>query len=225
VHFRRAVALAMETAELTNGLFDPTVQVLWEAHVDWFSRSPGSALPTDDVVVAARRRVDWRKIELGADAIRLGAGQHITLNGLGQGYVTDRVADLLRDRGFDHVLVDLGEQRALGTRPEGLPWSIARAAGSLIELRAGALASSEGAGCVLGAGGAAHHLFDPGTGRSAQRWRRTIVHNPSAARADALSTALYMASPDEIRRIMAQLADTELWATDPADREFHWRSG
>jgi FAD:protein FMN transferase len=221
---RRALALGIETAQATNGLFDPTVQSLWQAHVDWFSRFPDRGLPADEVIAAARRRVDWRKIAIGADEIRLGPGQRITLNGLGQGYVTDRIADLLRGRGFDHVLVDLGEQRALGMRPQELPWSVARAGGPVIELRYGALATSEGAGCVLGAGGAAHHLFDPRTGRSAQRWRRMIVHNPSAALADALSTALYIATPTEIARTMNRIADTELWATAPADREYYWRS-
>ena len=75
---------------------------------------------------AARATVDWRRIVLAADAIRLGHGQRITLNGLAQGYVTDRIADLLRARGFAHVLVDLGEQRALGPRRPGVPWLIAR---------------------------------------------------------------------------------------------------
>jgi thiamine biosynthesis lipoprotein len=44
--------------------------------------------------------------------------------------VTDRVADLLRGRGLDHVLVDLGEQRALGPRAAGAPWW-SRAQGAL----------------------------------------------------------------------------------------------
>lgn len=221
---RRALALGLAVAEASAGLYDPTVQPLWEAHVDWFAANRDAGLPSDALVAEARARVDWRRMYLGADAIRLGAGQRITLNGLGQGYVTDRIADLLRARGFIHVLVDLGEQRALGLRADGAPWLIARADAAAIPLRAGALATSEGAGCVLGAGGLAHHLFDPRTGRSAHGWRRLTIAHRSAAVADALSTALYPASPKDIPVVLARFDSVEAWATDPTGRESHWRT-
>jgi len=211
---RAALALALDIAAASDGLYDPTVQALWEAHVDWFGANPDAGLPPDALIAAARAAVDWRRIALSAGTIRLGANQRITLNGLGQGYVTDRVADLLRQRGFRHVLVDLGEQRALGSRPNGAAWSIGRAGGAPIALADGALATSEGAGCILGAGGAAHHLFDPRSGRSAAHWRRIIVHHASAAIADALSTTLYAAGPDEIEPLLGLFPGTSVWATD-----------
>lgn len=211
---RRALSAALDIAAATGGLYDPTVQVLWETYVDWFSAAPDAPPPPDSLLAEARRRVDWRTIALADDTVRLGPHQRITLNGLGQGYVTDRVADILRDNGFRHVLVDLGEQRALGPREDGLPWRVARSEGDSIALSCGALATSEGAGCVLGAGGEAHHLFDPRTGRSAPHWRRIIVHHASATVADALSTALYAARPDEIGSLIARLSGVTVWATD-----------
>jgi len=217
--FRRALALALAIADLTDGLFDPSVQALWEAHVDWFASSAAAALPPDDALAAARAAVDWRRIRMDGDLIWLRPGQRITLNGLGQGYVTDRIADLLRARGFDHVLVDLGEQRALGAREDGAPWWIARDGAPAIALADGALATSEGTGCVLGADGAAHHLFDPRTGRSAQHWRRISVHHQSAAVADALSTALYAASAIEVEAIVAKMGGITAWTTDREGRE------
>jgi thiamine biosynthesis lipoprotein len=217
--FRRALALALAVAEASGGLFDPTVQALWETHVDWLAAAAG--LPPPAMIAAGRARVDWRRIALSDDIVLLGYGQRVTLNGLGQGYVTDRVADLLRARGFQHVLVDLGEQRALGSRADGSPWEIARAGAAPLQLSDGALATSEAAGCVLGADGAIHHLFDPRTGRSAVHWRRMTVHHRSAAVADALSTALYAASPAEIAPILARVPAT-VWATDRDGRERTW---
>ena len=109
--------------------------------------------------------------------------------------MTDRVADLLYSRGLRHIFVDLGEQRAVGPRQDGAPWLVARANATPLALTGGALATSEGSGCVLGASGAAHHLFDP---RSA--------------------------SPDEIEALMPRFTGTVVWATDHDSRERRWTS-
>jgi thiamine biosynthesis lipoprotein len=218
---RRALALALAVAQATGGLFDPTVQALWEAHVDWFAADPHRPLPPDDVLAGPLQAVDWRRIALMPDAIRLGEGQRITLNGMGQGYVTDRVADLLAEQGLRHVLVDLGEQRALGPRRDGRLWRIARRNAPPLSLGDGALATSEGDGCIVGASGA-HHLFDPHTGRSTRHWQRMTVHHRSAAIADALSTGLSAASPEQLSQIIATIGGAEVWARDAQGEEWHW---
>ena len=43
-------------------------------------------------------------------------GAAITLNGIAQGYATDRVVDVLRARGLSTTLVNMGEIRAIGAR-------------------------------------------------------------------------------------------------------------
>jgi len=219
-----AVRLAVDAADATNGLFDPTVQTLWEAYVDWFSISRDREIPPQHLIAKALHAVDWRKIKLIDDSIVIGEGQRVTLNGLGQGYVTDRIANLLRQRGFNHVLVDLGEQRALGPNRDGTPWLVSRRGIPGIELSNGALATSEGVGCILGAEGAVHHLFDPRTGRSSHRWQTITVHHESAAIADALSTAAYCASGDEIANFVRKLDGLIVWATDHSGRESRWES-
>ncbi|WP_291859219.1 FAD:protein FMN transferase [Bradyrhizobium sp.] len=221
---RRALALGLDIADRSGGLFDPSVQALWEAHVDWFAVAPEAGLPPEGVIAQARAAVDWRRIRIGPDTIRAGGDQRLTLNGLGQGYVTDRVADLLHFRGFKHILVDLGEQRAVGPRRGGAPWLVARANAAPFALTGGALATSEGAGCMLGASGTAHHLFDPRSGRSAAHWKRITVHHRSAAVADALSTALYAASAGEIEALLPRFKGTAIWGTDHDNRERRWIS-
>ena len=68
--------------------------------MDWFAAAPDAGLPPDGVIARARAAVDWRRIRLEPDTIRTGEDQRLTLNGLGQGYVTDRVADLLHAQGL-----------------------------------------------------------------------------------------------------------------------------
>ena len=45
----------------------------------------------------------------------------VTLNGIGQGYITDRVVELLRGGGVEHALVDMGKTRAIGGHPRRRP--------------------------------------------------------------------------------------------------------
>jgi thiamine biosynthesis lipoprotein len=75
---------------------------------------------------------------------------------------------------------------------------------------------------VLGAGGAAHHLFDPRSGRSADRWKAVTVHHRSATVADALSTTFYIASADEIAALLPRFPGTIVWARDHANIDRRW---
>lgn len=48
----------------------------------------------------------------------------LTLNGIAQGYITDRVTQLLRNGGLDRALVDMGEIRGLNQNVAGTPWQV-----------------------------------------------------------------------------------------------------
>src|SRR5512135_3140550 len=37
---RRALSIALNVSAISNGLFDPTVQPLWETYADWFAALP-----------------------------------------------------------------------------------------------------------------------------------------------------------------------------------------
>jgi thiamine biosynthesis lipoprotein len=50
---RRALALALDIAGRSRGLFDPSVQALWEAHVDWFAEAPDAGLPPEEIIESA----------------------------------------------------------------------------------------------------------------------------------------------------------------------------
>jgi len=45
-------------------------------------------------------------------------------NGLAQGYVTDRIADLLRRNHIDTVALNLGEARTMGQRIDSRDWLV-----------------------------------------------------------------------------------------------------
>lgn len=190
---------AMMLAECSGGAFDPTIQPLWTLYARHFSR-PGANPegPPRDAIERAKACVGWHKIEIDGAAIRLcQPGMAVTLNGIAQGYVTDRVGDLLRARGFRHVLVNMGEQLALGPKWDGEAWrvGIANPAATnmpLLELPItnGAVATSGGYGYQFDPAGRFTHILDPGTGAPARRWASVTVLAERAATADGLSTAL-----------------------------------
>jgi thiamine biosynthesis lipoprotein len=86
-----------------------TVQPLWELYAEHFSRpdaSPDGPAPAEIAAVVAR--VGQEALEIGEDHLRFAQpGMGVTLNGVGQGYITDRVVELLRAAGVEHALVDM----------------------------------------------------------------------------------------------------------------------
>jgi thiamine biosynthesis lipoprotein len=234
------LSFALALAKRSDGAFDPTVQPLYRLYADHFARpaAPAGGPPAeaiDDVL----RLVDFSAVRIDAGRIRLRRpGMAITLNGVAQGFVTDRIADLLRRAGFDDVLIDLGEARALGQRPEGGPWRAAladplRPARTLLDLPLGeaggafpALATSAGYGTRFGPDPRIHHLLDPHTGRSAQHHASVSVAAPRAALADGLSTALSVIDPSRAARLLAWYGPLRAYFVDDAGQvRVHAASG
>ena len=197
--FRRLLMESLDFAARTNGAFDPSVQPLWTLYAGHFAApAPDPAGPPAAAVEAARAKVDWRRIRVDdAGVVLTAAGMALTLNGIAQGFITDRVADRLRAQGITHVLLDLGEMRALGAHPGGAPWRIGiagpRNRAEVLEsvaLMDTALATSGGYGTVFEPSGRFHHLFVPATGNCAHSWASVSVTAATATIADALSTAI-----------------------------------
>ena len=176
----QCLALCDTVHRATGGLFDPTVQPLWAAYAEAKGHPSAQAL--------ARVQTGWQRVRYDSDAIRLDPGMGLTLNGVAQGFIADRVADLLRQRGLTHVLIDTGELAALGPQADAKPWPVRLTTGGELPLSQGALASSAPLGTVF-APGRGHILHPVTRAPAAARWSLVTIADPSAALADALSTA------------------------------------
>ena len=211
---RRLLVLSRKLHQLTGGAFDPTIQPLWRFNADWFAAHPGGEAPSRNQLQDVQALIAFDRVRLQDDTITLGDGQAMTLNGIAQGYITDAVAALLRARGWRHVLLDLGEFHALGSRPDSKPFRIALANSTIAApLNDQALAGSAGSGFVFPGANSAHtHLFDPRTGLSPRLWRAVHVRHASAAIADGLSTAFYAMGANDIARCVKKLRNVDVWA-------------
>lgn len=186
----------------TGGAFDVTIQPLWSVYSEHFRRRPGDASgPSEREIEGALASVDYRLVDIAAKRIAfMRPGMAATLNGIAQGYITDRVGAILRAEGFDRVLVNTGEIAALNRPADNRPWRVAienpttgNAPEAPLSLVNQAVATSRGGATRFDRAGRYHHLFNPATGRSAHTHESVTVIADSAMTADALSTALAVA--------------------------------
>jgi FAD:protein FMN transferase len=212
---------------LSGGAFDATVQPFWTLYAAHFF---GNAAPQPDgpglqAIERTRKLVDWQAINIGRRRIVLERpGMGVTLNGIAQGYITDRVTDILRENGCDRTFGNMGcsEIRVVGRHADGRPWRVGLAdprqpdmVRISLDLCDQSVCTSGGYGTKFDATGRFHHLFDPSTGASAHHYIAVSVFAASAFVADALSTALYVTPPERGAALLASFSGVSALATLP----------
>ena len=214
------LAASENFSRITGGAFDATVQPLWDVYAAHFSRAEADpAGPSAEAIAAARRKVGHASVAVSSASIQFAQpGMSVTLNGVAQGYITDRVSDLLRGEGIGNTLVDMGEIRALDGHPAGRPWTVAirdpRHEGRTltdVPLQDSAIATSSPLGTRLDASGRFNHIFDPATGACASRYLGVSVEAPTATIADALSTAFCLMPMADAKRALAAAGGRHAW--------------
>ncbi len=182
------LTIAASLHQDTNGLFDPTVQPLFRLYAE-------TAQPTAQQERAARDLVGFQNLHFDASEIRYGAdGMSITLNGIAQGYATDRIRSIIVSAGLTNVVVNIGEIATVGRGPDGNGWPVHVPDGQVRNLNDLAVATSSVTGTFVGSRG---HIFRPTGVLSDTLPTTATVIGPSAALADGLSTALAIATPQE----------------------------
>ena len=216
-HLSALMRRACHFGALSEGAFDVTVQPLWLRH---FAASVRGVELGVAQIEAARALIDWRAIGVAPDgALRFDrAGMQVTVNGLVQGYASDRAWAVLRAHGIEHALVDAGEYRALGGAAPGAPWRIgvhrpdahaapgASALADVVPLHDAALPSSGDDGFTFTADRRLHHILDPRTGVSPGELAGVTVLAADACSADALSTACMVLGVERGRALVESVA-------------------
>lgn len=179
----------------TRGYFDPTVQGLWQALSRGETNRP-------DVV-------GFERVRLSAGRAELGKGQALTLNGIAQGFATDRVRALLVARGYQQALVNIGEYAALGG-----PFQIGIsdvAAGQIGTLSLNSTSVATSSPEAMRIAGQAHILSPKG---GAPLWSTVSVEAESAALADACSTAFCLMTAPQIAQAKHVLGLSRVFLVD-----------
>ncbi len=200
---------AMTLYDETQGAYDITATPLWEV---WgFARRQGK-IPSDAQLDEARSFVGGHRVEFDPErhTIRFKRpGVRINLGSIGKGYALDVCSERLSALGIDDFLFHGGQSSVLarGCQSAGHPWEIGvRCPGQhgrrmgVIRLRDRALGtSSDQFQSFRHQGRRYGHVLDPRTGRPVENIYSTTVVAPTAALADALSTAFHVMGPDLAR--------------------------
>lgn len=208
---RQSQSLAMQT----HNLFNPAIghlHRLWGFHTDEPECRPPPPRAAIERLVAAEPNmadiyVDGFMLQSDNPAVQL------DFDGIAVGYAMDLAMDDLRARGIEHAMLTLnGDARTLGDRA-GRPWRIPVRRGNsgvlgIIDVigDTAVFTSSENAHNFIYDGKTYHDVLDPRTGRPATGIQAvTVMHQGSAAFADAAATALMVAGLEGWHEIAQEL--------------------
>lgn len=210
--------LAQEVSELTGGAFDVTVGPL----VNLWGFGPtfnATQLPEAEVISEALERVGYRYLATDSQAVTLTRLRdiYIDLSAIAKGYAVDKVADLFDNIGIDSYFLEIGgELKIRGRKADGVAWVPALEQPLEGESRIYRLLQTDGGTMALAGSGDYRNYFeldgvrysheiDPVTGWPvSHNLAAAYVIDTSAARADALATALMVLGLDRGRALAEQ---------------------
>ena len=219
--FVEVFKLARQVSDDTAGAFDITVAPLVNA---WGFGFKQGAMPTARQVDSLRRFVGYKKVALTAGPAVRKADPRVMLDcsAIAKGYGTDRVAQLLREKGIENFMVEIGgEVVTKGVSPKRLPWKIgvtkpvddslatAEEIQTVLNVTNKAMATSGNYRNFYYRNGRKYaHTIDPATGYPVQHalLSATVLAN-SCAKADAYATAFMVMGLDRSRQLLERHDD------------------
>lgn len=189
---------AQRLARATDGAFDPTAGPLVAL---WRQCRRDRRLPTESELELARGRCGYEQVKLDEASRSVSfrtAGVELNLNAMGKGYALDRAGELLGDNwlmhgGFSSVLAR-GHLTGADAWPIGIrhPLFPDRSLATLWLKDRGMSTSGSGVQFYRYRGRRYGHLIDPRTGWPVDGVLSVTVVAPTAAEAEALSTAFFV---------------------------------
>ncbi len=227
------LSCARRISELTGGAFDVTiapVSTLWDF------TSEDHVLPDADEIARAAGMVDYSKLELDGNTVRLPAGMMIDLGGIAKGYIADRIKAYLVNRGVRHAILSFGGNIvAIGEKkPDGTEWKVGV---QDIDKKTGEymlVSRSLGGSTVTSGiyergfdldGVRYHHLLSASTGWPVQNELASVtIFSDSSMEGDALSTAAFVLGTEEGLKLIESLEGIEALFIS-RDRKVTYSSG
>ena len=204
--------------ELSGGRFDITVGRLTDM---WNFTGEDPSVPPQEEIDAALPAVDYRNIHLDGNRVTLAdPGAAIDLGGIAKGYIADKLAEFLMDKGVESAVINLGGNvETVGAKADGSSWTVGieRPYSDRTELM-GKVSLDDGTLVTSGIyernfeedGVLYHHVLDPDTGYPAESDLEAVTImavRGNSAFCDGLSTVCLMLGKDEAMQLVEQLQE------------------
>jgi FAD:protein FMN transferase len=190
--------------EITHGYFDVTVKPA----VDLFKEKvfEQKSKPTEHQLKEVLSLIDARNVCYQDKTIRFKKeGMGVTFDGIAKGYIVDRAAEVLSDRGIEDFLINAGgDIRTKGSKQGKQPWVVAiedpgkrHQYPDVIQMRDGAIATSGNYEVYFDKEKMFHHIVNPMTGVSPCSSVSVSISANTTMEADALATSVFVMNPRE----------------------------
>ena len=213
--FKEVFNLAMDISKDTDGAFDITVAPLVNA---WGFGFKNGSQPSSHQVDSLLQLVGYEKVSMvNGKVMKQDPRIMLDCSAIAKGYGTDRVARLLRSRGIQNYMVEIGgEVVTSGVNPDRVPWKIGVTKPTDDSLNIGhelqtvlnvtdkAMATSGNYRNYYFKGGKKFaHTVDPQTGYPVQHSiLSATVLSKSCAVADAYATSFMVMGFDKARQVL-----------------------
>ncbi|MCL6460155.1 MAG: FAD:protein FMN transferase [Gorillibacterium sp.] len=215
---------AAEFSSYCQGTFDVTIGPL----VNLWDYKNSTEIPNEarikqvlPLVNYADLIVDPREKTAGLQKM----GQSLDLGGIGKGFASDKFLEVFREFGISSAFTNIGGNvAALGTKPDGSPWSVGIRHPRQDNRLMGAVSVADKAVVTSGdyqryfvdrEGKRRHHILNPSTGYPSESGviSVTIVAD-NATTADALSTIVFVAGMKKGLELLKNFPGTEVILID-----------
>jgi thiamine biosynthesis lipoprotein len=218
------VERSLELSVASGGAFDVTYDSVGYLY-DFRARQR----PSDSEIAERLGAVDYRHVVLDPARHTIffkTAGVRINLGGIAKGYVVERAAKMLRERGVGHALLNAGgDTRVIGDR-RGQPWIVGirhpRVADEVVTrlpLVDEAISTSGDYERYFEENGHRyHHIINPATGRPTEGILTVTVIGPDGTLTDGLDTAIFVLGPEKGLALIEAYPEYETIIVDAAGK-------
>lgn len=213
---------AREISELTEGGFDLSwgaVGKLWD-----FKNKENPSIPSKERIAEALNGIGYRRIEVdeAASTLRLPRGMAIGFGGIAKGYGVDRAIAVLKAAGIRHAIVNAGGDLRVIGRDGRKPFNVTikhpRIADRFLAIlpvsNVAVVTSGDYERYLMIEGRRYSHILDPRTGFPVAHCQAVTLLAPTAARADALATGVFVLGPKKGLALVESLPGVEALIVD-----------
>lgn len=209
-------------SELTNGVFDISAGKLINTWGINGNTDEEHTVPDSNAIVKALKSVDYSRIEIEGENVRLlDKDMQLDLGGIAKGYTADKIASYMKENGVTSAMINLGGNVwAIGKKTDGSlfnigipePFNSANIIYSTKVIDKTVVTSGNYQRYFESDGEIYHHIFDLETGYPARSGLSSVsIVCDSSILGDVLSTTCFILGYEDSIRFMEGL-DEEIFA-------------